>query len=176
MYSAMVYYERKYIKMGRQGIRKMTKIDIGETKRNGRKQAQHVKIMNAIREIEYPNGEWRNQKGRPKGSKNKENPKAKLIQEYVAMHPDANVTEIARDLGISRPTVYKWLNNKERQDVQETIWELTCERWNTKDIYEYISEGGNIPIERVKQYASELWDELNRQVSDDLYNTLYPPR
>jgi len=178
VYSAMVYYERKYIKMGRQGIRKMTKIDIGETKRNGQKQADHLEEARAIRDIRMKRQgrKWTDGNGRPKGSKNKENPKAKLIQEYVATHPDANVTEIARDLGISRPTVYKWLNNKERQEVKETIWELTCERWNTEDIYNYISEGNHIPIERVKQYASELWDELNRQVSDDLYNTLYPPR
>ena len=44
VYCAMVYHDRKYIKMGRHGIQKMTKIDIGETKRNGRKQSQHVKV------------------------------------------------------------------------------------------------------------------------------------
>lgn len=43
--------------------------------------------------------------GRPVGSGTKE----QLIKEYAAEHPEASVTEIARALNISRPTVYKWL-------------------------------------------------------------------
>ena len=31
---------------------------------------------------------------------------------YRAEHPEASVTEVARALGISRPTVYKWWDSK----------------------------------------------------------------
>ena len=43
--------------------------------------------------------------GRPKGSGTKED----LVKEYIKDNPNANPTEIARNLGISRPTVYKYL-------------------------------------------------------------------
>jgi len=49
------------------------------------------------------NGEIK--KGRPKGSGTKED----LVKEYIRKNPNDNPTEIARNLGISRPTVYKYL-------------------------------------------------------------------
>jgi DNA-binding MarR family transcriptional regulator len=61
--------------------------------------------MNAIRDVVYPNGEWRNKEGRPKGSGTKEY----LIKEYLLENPASTPTEIARNLGISRTTVYKYL-------------------------------------------------------------------
>lgn len=104
VYSAMVYYDRKYIRMGRHGIQKMTKIDIGKTKRNDRKQIDHLRRARAVQAIDYPDGEWRNKKGRPVGSGTAES----RVRDYRAYHPSASVTEVARALGISRPTVYKW--------------------------------------------------------------------
>ena len=53
---------------------------------------------------DYPNGEWRNKDGRPRGSGTKE----RMVKEYKAANPKANITEVARALGISRPTVYKY--------------------------------------------------------------------
>ncbi len=44
--------------------------------------------------------------GRPKGSGTKEN----LVKEYLEENPDHTPTEIARNLGISRTTVYKYIN------------------------------------------------------------------
>ena len=72
------------------------------------KQKDHLRRARLLQTDDYPNGEWRNKEGRPKGSKNKKNEKQLLIQQYRAEHPDAKVTEVARALGISRPTVYKW--------------------------------------------------------------------
>ena len=43
--------------------------------------------------------------GRPVGSGTKE----KIIKDYVVENPNATPTMIARELGISRPTVYKYL-------------------------------------------------------------------
>ena len=37
--------------------------------------------------------------------------KKQLILDYAFEHPEANHSEIARALGVSRPTVVKWLND-----------------------------------------------------------------
>ena len=54
--------------------------------------------------------------GRPRGSGTKE----ELIKEYIKNNPDANITEIAKTLGISRTTVYKYYD-KIRQDLFEML-------------------------------------------------------
>ena len=59
-------------------------------------------LLNFVRDnISYPNGDWRNKEGRPL----KEN----LVKDYVDKNPDASPTEIAKNLGVSRTTVYKYL-------------------------------------------------------------------
>lgn len=73
-------------------------------KRNGRKQAEHLKRAREIQAIDYPNGEWR----RTPPTKRDE------IKAYAAAHPDANHSEIARALGVSRPTVIKWLKTDQK--------------------------------------------------------------
>ena len=75
------------------------------------KQDVHLRRARAVQDIDYPDGEWREGNGRPKGSKNKKYEKKEMIQQYRAEHPEANVTDVARALGISRPTVYKWWND-----------------------------------------------------------------
>lgn len=37
--------------------------------------------------------------------------KCELIRSYAREHPDANHSEIAKALGVSRPTVIKWLRD-----------------------------------------------------------------
>lgn len=84
----------------REWIEDNTKVTIPANKRNGRKQEQHIKIMNAIREIEHPNGVWRNKDGRPK--------KSKIVEEWQRHHPDGKKIECERETGLSRHTVLKW--------------------------------------------------------------------
>ena len=83
-----------YNKSDKTGIRLTT------NKRNGRKQSQHVKIMNAIREIEHPDGEWRNKNGAPE--------KKEIVEEWQQLHPNGKKSECIKDTGLSKPTVYKW--------------------------------------------------------------------
>ena len=86
-------------------IERRTKIDIPRNKRNGRDQSQHLKVMRAIQSVTDPDGLWRNKKGRPVGSGTKE----QIIKDFAEEHPEMSHSEIARALGISRPTVIKWL-------------------------------------------------------------------
>lgn len=105
------YYDPIIHKLTRERIERRTAIGLPKNKRNGRPQRQHIEGMNALREIDHPNGSWRNKDGAPT--------KAELVREYAAAHPDANHSAIARELGISRTTVIKWL-----RDMPEDVADL----------------------------------------------------
>lgn len=101
---ALEAYTDSYITYPIDTIVNRTGITIEKNKRNGRKQEQHIKIMNAIRDIEHPDGEWRNKEGRPKGSSQQK----KLVEEWQKSHPDGKKADCIRDTGLSKPTVYRW--------------------------------------------------------------------
>ena len=75
-------------------------------KRNYQKQADHLEEARAIRDIRMKRAgkNWREGNGRPAGSGTAE----QKVREYRAEHPEANVTDVARALQLSRTTVYKW--------------------------------------------------------------------
>ncbi|WP_165254011.1 hypothetical protein [Adlercreutzia sp. ZJ304] len=79
--------------------------EFGTQKRNGKSQRDHLENRAWVfRDLDYPDGSWRYRGGAPT--------KKVLIKEYAASHPEANHSEIARALGVSRPTVIKWLKNQ----------------------------------------------------------------
>ena len=73
---------------------------IEKNKRNYRKQDQHLKLARGQLELLKEMGEV--EVGRPS--------KESLVREYLEDNPDHSPTEIARNLGISRTTVYKYIN------------------------------------------------------------------
>lgn len=97
---AMNMYQENYVTYSRAEVERVSGISVPPNKRNGRKQEQHIKIMNAIREIEHPDGAWRNKDGRPE--------KSKIVEEWRKSHPDGKKVDCIRDTGLSKPTVYKW--------------------------------------------------------------------
>lgn len=105
--AAMRFYDKSYIKLGRNFIKNHTNIELPVTERKGRSQKSHLARARAVQKVEDPEGSWRNKNGRPKGSGTKED----MVRKYIAEHPDANPTSIARELGISRPTVYKYMKD-----------------------------------------------------------------
>lgn len=107
---AMEVYSREYYNFTIKDIEKLTDLRIERNRRNGRKQTQHIKIMNAIRDIEYPDGEWRNKDGRPTAQ-------AKVI-EWRQLHLEGRKVDCIRDTGLSKKTVYKWWDYQ--KDVQES--------------------------------------------------------
>ena len=84
-------------------IEKLTNIRIERNKRNGRKQDQHIKIMNAIRDIEHPNGSWINKEGAPT--------KQSIVQKWKLENPEGTKYQCVKDTGLSKNTVKKWWNN-----------------------------------------------------------------
>lgn len=105
---ALDAYSAEYITFPRDSIRDLTNIDIQPNKRNGRKQAEHLKIARMACDVDNPNGSWRYHET-----------KEQIIYEYVATHPDYKNTptaEIARECGVSRTTVYKWLSKLKEEE------------------------------------------------------------
>jgi len=96
--SALEVYDRGYYNFTIEDIEKLTDIRIEKNKRNYRTQKQHLERARAVQSIDYPNGEWR-------GKLSKE----KLVKLYLNNNPYDNPTKIAKNLGISRTTVYKYL-------------------------------------------------------------------
>lgn len=107
VYSAMECFDMKYCTFPINDIVKISGISIAKNKRNGRKQAQHIKIMNAIRDIEYPNGEWRIGNGRPSAESQ--------ILNYLYEHPEATKKQIKEDTGLSYPTIRKYYDKCRRR-------------------------------------------------------------
>ena len=83
----------------REWIEKQTKVDIPPNKRNGRKQAVHIKYMNNQRAFKVEMGECTNG-GRPD--------KRRIVEEWQESHPEGRKADCIRDTGLSKPTVYKW--------------------------------------------------------------------
>ena len=102
--SALEAYSKDYYNFTIEDIEKITEIRIERNKRNGRRQEDHLKRARAVQAVDYPDGEWRQGNGRPKGSGTAQ----EKVAAYRAEHPEASVTEVARALQISRTTVYKW--------------------------------------------------------------------
>lgn len=101
---ALEAYNATYQTFPRHTIEELTAIPMPANKRNGRKQADHLRRARAVQAVDYPEGEWRNGDGAPT--------KEDAIRRYKDEHPGANNSEIARALGCSRTTVVKWLKGR----------------------------------------------------------------
>lgn len=111
MDSALEAFAKEYYCFTINDVEKLTDIRIDRNKRNGRRQSLHLRIARANRDIlceERGKKDWREGAGRPKGSGTAQ----ARVAEYRAEHPAASVSEVARALQISRPTVYKWWDAK----------------------------------------------------------------
>lgn len=94
------------VKLRRDKIAEKTSLAMPVNKRNGLKQVQHLYLARGrkkdMKAVGIP---MKNPEGRPKGS----GTKADMILRFAREHPDMNHSQIARALGVSRPTVIKWL-------------------------------------------------------------------
>lgn len=156
--SALECYDLRYVTFPLRDIETISAIPIRRNKRNGRSQAMHMKIMSSTRDVLYPDGSWRNRDGRPVGSGTKES----VIKEYVENHPGATVTEIAKAVGASRTTVYKY-NVPGKTTDSGHKWD---DVW--KSIYKGKREDGLdldpngyelMRTRRLRQYMEKLFEE-----------------
>lgn len=97
---ALRAYNDNYATFPRKDIEKITGIRIDKNKRNYRKQSEHIKVMNLMRDnITHPNGEWRKGNGR----KSKE----QIVAEWRHYNPQGRKADCIRETGLSKKTVYK---------------------------------------------------------------------
>ena len=66
--SALEAYDKEYFNFTIADIEALTEVRIEKNKRNGRSRADHIQLMNFIRDGINGNLNWRNRNGRPKGS------------------------------------------------------------------------------------------------------------
>lgn len=81
-------------------IRYKSGIMFPKNKRNGRTRAQHVKIMNFMRDEILHKTNWREGNGRPSAEL--------IVLEWQQQHPQGRKADCIRDTGLTKPTVYKW--------------------------------------------------------------------
>ena len=108
---ALEAYSDSYITYPIDTIVSRTGIPIEKNKRNGRKQKVHLERARAVQAIDYPNGEWREGNGRPKGSTKA----PQKVYEWRLDHPDGRKIDCERETGLSRPTVLKWWDYKPKR-------------------------------------------------------------
>lgn len=100
MLDALEIYQQGYINYPRDAAEYRSGIEFPKNKRNGRKQADHIKLMNFIRDELNNNKEWRNKEGRPK--------KEDIVKEWQTNHPEGRKADCIKETGLSKPTVYKY--------------------------------------------------------------------
>lgn len=105
MKAALKSWKKDFYNFRLEDIEKLTALRIPRNKRNGRPRADHVKLMNFVRdEINGHKDTWREGNGRPKGSSQQK----QIVEQWCAAHPDGRKADCIRETGLSKPTVYRW--------------------------------------------------------------------
>lgn len=81
-------------------IANRSRLPIEKNKRNGRKQADHVKLMNYVRDEINKNENWRDGNGRPAAQE-------KVLM-WRASNPDGTKKQCKDETGLTYPTIRKW--------------------------------------------------------------------
>lgn len=96
---ALEMFNDNYITYPIDSITQRTAIPIQKNKRNFRKQADHVKVMNAMKKVKKELGEHINE-GRPT--------KQAIIEQWQQSHPTGTKADCIRETGADRKTVSKY--------------------------------------------------------------------
>lgn len=145
--SALECYDHRYCTFPIKDIEVISAISIPRNKRNGRNQKDHVKYMNSIKSFKVDMGEC-TVGGRPEGSGTKE----QAVREYMEAHPEASVSEIAKAVGVSRPTVYKY---KDKEPVK-------MEEQTKIDYMVKLPDGTEVMIESMKPLSEYEQERMAR--------------
>lgn len=159
VYDALRFCEENYVTYSKNAVMAKTKIVLPDNHRKYRKQSEHLKIARFIRdEVNGHKDSWINRAGRPKGSGTKE----ELVREYAAAHPGESVSKIARALNISRTTVYKYLQEPcktqiEPESAKDELNTVLDEKRENEPL-----ERVETPEQRRRRHRRE-WEERQRR-------------
>lgn len=101
---ALGLYREPYETYPRKEVERVSGITIPANKRNGRKQAEHIRLMNFVREELNGNTEWRNKDGRPTAEN--------TVREWQQQHPNGRKADCHRDTNLDPKTIRKWWNKE----------------------------------------------------------------
>lgn len=167
--SALEMFNDDYVTFPIKTISDLTGVYIQKNKRNYRKQNMHLKGARALQEIYNP--DWRKGNGRPD--------KEQLVRQYIRENPTAKVTEIAKTLKVSRPTVYKYMRYREGEDqlLYPEIQVSNDPKADEKSIGKYGMMALNYLKENYLYRFNQLQIEGNlmplmHQVNDEAYKKL----
>ncbi|MBQ6467567.1 MAG: hypothetical protein IJJ61_06455 [Clostridia bacterium] len=98
-----MYHEKDLTKMSVAGIQRMTGLEMHRERETALARNDRLKKSRQIRDLNYTDGKhWYDGGGRPD--------KSDVVRSYLSEHPDEkNVSLIARECGVARNTVYKYL-------------------------------------------------------------------
>ena len=96
---ALLAFDEKWIIYPRRSVEYKSGIYIPANKRNGRKQADHIRLMNFVRDEINHNTDWRNKEGRPD--------KIDQVRQWRQDHPEGKKADCIRETGLSKSTVYR---------------------------------------------------------------------
>ncbi len=114
--AALESFDDKWTTYPRASIEYRSGIIIPENKRNGRKQSEHIKLMNYIRDELNGNKTW-NRDGNGRKSQ------FETVKKWRQDNPDGTKAACIRETGLSRATVYRhW-------DINGTQARKTAEKW-----------------------------------------------
>lgn len=105
---ALEMFNEDYVTFPRDDIARISGLTMPVNKRNWRKQSEHIRLMNLIRDEINGNRNWRNKNGRPIGSGTAQS----RVQEWRQQHPEGRKADCHRDTGLDPKTIRKWWDGK----------------------------------------------------------------
>lgn len=98
--AALSMFNEDYVTFPRDDIARLSGMSMPVNKRNWRKQADHLLRARALQGVDYPDGGWRNRRGRPKVQGQ--------VFEWRQKHPNGRKADCHRDTGLDPKTIRKW--------------------------------------------------------------------
>ena len=121
--AALEAYNDSYITYPIDTIAARTGIPIQKNKRRKqplrRDDGTALKAARFIQELQDPDGNWRNKKGRPRGSTQEYTKARRMVEQYQTEHPGATKGEIKAATGLSYPTIRKYYKNQKENERGE---------------------------------------------------------
>ena len=110
--AALECYDLRYATFPLDSIEKLSGAIIQRNKRNGRSQADHLKLARFVRDEINGSKDWNKKGGRPS--------KASIVHEFRVLHPDLKQSDCVRATGLSKATVSRhWASSIHKKVCKE---------------------------------------------------------
>ena len=101
--AGLAMFNEDYVTFPRDDIARLSGLSMPVNKRNGRKQREHIQVMNTMKALKKQLGEDVPE-GRPKGSGTAQ----EQVYQWRQQHPEGRKADCRRDTGLDPKTIRKW--------------------------------------------------------------------